>query len=217
MQDVSVETLSDIAPLTSTSYAAVNAVPLAVEGGSECRLSSPDNTRWAKWAMPAGRSLTTWWKHAAGQSAVEGATGEREIGDLSPNNQRQRRTCYTYCTPCRPLIRAFSGWILTPPPSAGETTTVTNQASATATCYQNPYGIMKSSGHGGSFPAITVNDEGNTGNNDLCMAVGVLASGSSANGWSQSGNGYDVPPDTASWPPGAYSYGSEPEVMVWIR
>jgi hypothetical protein len=26
--------------------------------------------------------------------------------------------CATYCTPCRPLIRAFSGWILTPhPPS----------------------------------------------------------------------------------------------------
>ena len=39
----------------------------------------------------------------------------------------------------------------------------------------------------------------------------------SANGWSQSGNGYDVPPDTASWPPGAYKYGGEPEVMVWIR
>ena len=25
--------------------------------------------------------------------------------------------CATYCTPCRPLIRAFSGWILTPPPT----------------------------------------------------------------------------------------------------
>jgi hypothetical protein len=24
--------------------------------------------------------------------------------------------CATYCTPCRPLIRAFSGWIRTPPP-----------------------------------------------------------------------------------------------------
>ena len=23
--------------------------------------------------------------------------------------------CATYCTPCRPLIRAFSGWIRTPP------------------------------------------------------------------------------------------------------
>ena len=25
--------------------------------------------------------------------------------------------CATYCTPCRSLIRAFSGWIRTPPPS----------------------------------------------------------------------------------------------------
>ena len=25
--------------------------------------------------------------------------------------------CATYCTPCRPLIRAFSGWIRTPPPT----------------------------------------------------------------------------------------------------
>jgi hypothetical protein len=24
--------------------------------------------------------------------------------------------CASYCTPCRPLIRAFSGWIRTPPP-----------------------------------------------------------------------------------------------------
>ena len=24
----------------------------------------------------------------------------------------------TYCTPCRPLIRAFSGWIRTPPPTS---------------------------------------------------------------------------------------------------
>ena len=26
--------------------------------------------------------------------------------------------CATYCTPCRPLRRAFSGWIRTPPPTA---------------------------------------------------------------------------------------------------
>jgi hypothetical protein len=25
--------------------------------------------------------------------------------------------CASYCTPCRPLKRAFSGWILTPPPT----------------------------------------------------------------------------------------------------
>jgi len=25
--------------------------------------------------------------------------------------------CATYCTPCQPLLRAFSGWIITPPPT----------------------------------------------------------------------------------------------------
>ena len=28
--------------------------------------------------------------------------------------------CATYCTPCRPLIRAFSGWIRTPPPTPAQ-------------------------------------------------------------------------------------------------
>ena len=28
--------------------------------------------------------------------------------------------CATYCTPCRPLKRAFSGWIRTPPPTPEE-------------------------------------------------------------------------------------------------
>ncbi|KAJ1479762.1 hypothetical protein T484DRAFT_2848099 [Baffinella frigidus] len=43
-----------------------------------------------------------------------------EIDNSLPNNQRQRHTCDAlchYCTPCWPLIRAFSGWILTPPPT----------------------------------------------------------------------------------------------------
>ena len=42
--------------------------------------------------------------------------GDREIGNSLPNNQRQRRTyvphCTTYCTPCRPLLQVFFGWIL---------------------------------------------------------------------------------------------------------
>ena len=47
---------------------------------------------------------------------------KREVGNLLPNNRRQRRTCYALChilyTPCRPLIRAFSGWIRTPLPTS---------------------------------------------------------------------------------------------------
>ena len=36
---------------------------------------------------------------------------------MLPNSQRQCRAsaCATYCTPCLPLLRAVSGWILSPP------------------------------------------------------------------------------------------------------
>ena len=34
--------------------------------------------------------------------------------------------CATYCTPCRPLIRAFSGWIRTPPPTGPRRTPTPN-------------------------------------------------------------------------------------------
>ena len=49
-------------------------------------------------------------------------------GILLPNNQRQHSTshapkdmlplriCADYCAPCQPLLRAFSGWIRSPPP-----------------------------------------------------------------------------------------------------
>ena len=36
--------------------------------------------------------------------------------------------CATYCTPCRPLFRAFSGWILTPPPTVPELETPSHRA-----------------------------------------------------------------------------------------
>jgi alpha-tubulin suppressor-like RCC1 family protein len=67
------------------------------------------------------------------------ACREREIDNVLPNNQRRplmycnvlplpcnvlpnnhaahATHCATYCTLCRPLIRACSGWILTPPPT----------------------------------------------------------------------------------------------------
>ena len=53
----------------------------------------------------------------------------REIGILLPNNQRQHRTshapkdvlplriCASYCAPCQQLLREFSGWIRSPPPT----------------------------------------------------------------------------------------------------
>ena len=51
-----------------------------------------------------------------------------ENGNLMPNNQRQHRTshapkdvlplriCANYCASCQPLLRAFSGWVRSPPP-----------------------------------------------------------------------------------------------------
>ena len=35
--------------------------------------------------------------------------------------------CATYCTPCRPLIRAFSGWIRTPPPTSARVRSTPSQ------------------------------------------------------------------------------------------
>jgi len=65
----------------------------------------------------------------------------RETGILLPNNQRQHRTshapkdvlplriCANYCAPCQPLLRAFSGWIRSPPPTPSSPTLHTpNQA-----------------------------------------------------------------------------------------
>ena len=52
-----------------------------------------------------------------------------EIGNSLPNNQRQHHTlhiqedvlsfshCADYCAPCQPLLRAFFGWIRSPPPT----------------------------------------------------------------------------------------------------
>ena len=60
--------------------------------------------------------------------ALYRGTSLREIGILLPNNQRKHRTlhiqkdvlpwhCASYCAPCQPLLRAFSGWIRSPPPN----------------------------------------------------------------------------------------------------
>ncbi|KAJ1472176.1 adenylate and guanylate cyclase catalytic domain-containing protein [Baffinella frigidus] len=65
--------------------------------------------------------VTTYWIHGMQGCPLPPTTFQREIDILLPNHQRQCRTCSThcatYCTPCRPLIRAFSRWILTPPPT----------------------------------------------------------------------------------------------------
>jgi len=44
---------------------------------------------------------------------------------------------------------------------------------------------MPHGSHGGSYPYASLNTAGNTATNDYCMAVGVLAKGSTAHGWLQ--------------------------------
>lgn len=55
------------------AYACVNAVPLAVGGASQIRLSDGGAVRWVRWDLPAGRTVSTWWNHAAGQQAIANA------------------------------------------------------------------------------------------------------------------------------------------------
>ncbi|XP_068733893.1 uncharacterized protein [Montipora capricornis] len=84
------------------------------------------------------------------------------------------------------------------------------------TCFQNKFGIMPYTAHGGSYPYASFNTEGNTATNDNCMAVGVMSKGSTAHGWSQNGNGYDSPSSDSDWPNKSYSHQS-PYVVVWLK
>ena len=83
-------------------------------------------------------------------------------------------------------------------------------------CYQNKFGIMPLGGHGGSYPYASYNTAGNTDNNDYCVAVGVMAKGSTAHGWSQNANGYDSPRSDSDWPNKAYNHQS-PHLTVWLK
>ena len=53
-------------------------------------------------------------------SLIDEATGERLViyCQTTGVSAAHATHCATYCSPCRPLRRAFSGWIRTPPPTA---------------------------------------------------------------------------------------------------
>merc|ERR1712113_1058963 len=94
----------------------------------------------------------------------------------------------------------------------GKTITVKAYNKQTKTCYINAGGIMRLQGHGGSYPAATMNERGNTSVKDWCMAVGFKGN---ANGWTTNGNGGDTPKGETDWPNSSYNH-SEPEVSVWV-
>ncbi|MBL0215369.1 MAG: hypothetical protein IPQ07_15965 [Myxococcales bacterium] len=62
--------------ITASGYACIDAVELAVNGSSEIRLSNSARTLWAKWPLPAGRAIATWWRHSVGQSTINGAADD---------------------------------------------------------------------------------------------------------------------------------------------
>ncbi|KAJ7353979.1 hypothetical protein OS493_030825 [Desmophyllum pertusum] len=66
--------------------------------------------------------------------------------------------------------------------------------------YQNKFGILPLGGNGGSYPYASYNTAGNTAAKDYCMAVGAMAKGSTAHGWSLKVNGYDIPGSDSDWP-----------------
>ena len=74
-----------------------------------------------KWTT-AGRFRSTWKPVNSGDSTWWGSVGqyivqERLVIYCQKISVSAAQDCATYYTPCRPLIRAFSGWILIPPPT----------------------------------------------------------------------------------------------------
>ena len=91
----------------------------------------------------------------------------------------------------------------------------TSSEGATTTCYQNVYGIMNYSGHGGPYPATGKNVTGNTTGNDMCMAIGTMTSAGTVDGFTSNSNGFDAPIDETGWP--NTNYNVTPHVAVWLR
>lgn len=59
--------------LPSSTFASIDAVHMAVTSTTEIRLSSYDQSQWAKWPLPAGRELASFWRHTVGFAAVAAA------------------------------------------------------------------------------------------------------------------------------------------------
>lgn len=87
--------------------------------------------------------------------------------------------------------------------------------SGSGTCWSNPTGMMPLREHGGSYPGAFYNAAGNTTGSDWCMAVGVQLTGTTVDGFTQNGNGFDAPSNDTGWPNGSINI--DPRVSVWLR
>ena len=154
--------------------------------------------------MDADREISTWWNQSAGTARLLTFVWPCVLCNLSS-------ACWSALVRCWDLL-AGRGVINAAP---GHQVLVHDQSGDNETCWQNRYGIMKQSSHGGSYPAATFNDQGTTLTDDLCLAVGVLPLGSTSNGFSQNGNGYDAPTDNTDWPNAELK--GIPSLNVWLK
>jgi len=99
--------------------------------------------------------------------------------------------------------------------------TVTAQAwnGGTTTSFVNTYMVMALSGHGGSFPAWTLNTAGNTNVSEYAMACAVATT--THNGFTAGAthNGQDAPYDQTNdnnWPNSSYNSGGA-YMLIWAR
>jgi hypothetical protein len=64
-----VDSLKTLA-IESSAFACVNAIDLAVNRATHVRFTNSDLSKWLRWPLPAGRTTSTLWNHAAGQSTI---------------------------------------------------------------------------------------------------------------------------------------------------
>lgn len=77
--------------IQGSTWASVNAVSLAVNHATHVRIADQDAALWASWPMPVGRTTSTWWNHAAGQSTINAAT---DTSVLVTAHTGATATCY---------------------------------------------------------------------------------------------------------------------------
>jgi len=72
-------------------YSTVNAIPLAVLRSSFVRLGNEDSSKWVQWPMANGRTVATWWNHAAGQAAIVSAA---QVAVTTSSNDGATGACF---------------------------------------------------------------------------------------------------------------------------
>ena len=99
--------------------------------------------------------------------------------------------------------------------AAQSSVSVSSSTGGGGTCYQNIYGILPFSAHGGSYPSAAGNATGNTTPGDWCLSVGTTLPNSTVDGFTQNGNGWDAPASEGDWPNAAYNVPAH--LSVWLR